>query len=80
MAYSKLVNNEITFSYREKYEEFYLCEYGEMKVRGEEIFEPSEYEYYFLDMDGDEKPELWFPEYRNLLPSLKCTRLKSRRN
>lgn len=62
-AYNRLVNNEITFSYREKYEEFYLCEYGEMKVRGEEIFEPSEYEYYFLDMDGDEKPELCIRKY-----------------
>lgn len=63
--YRKLVDNEVTFTVPETEEEFYLKEYGPLKIGGSEI-DPHEYVYYLFDMNGDGTPELCIWNYATL--------------
>jgi len=61
--YKKLVNNEITFLDPESGAEFHLEEFEEMKVYDGEVYDPSIFEYFFFDVDGDDRPELGIKKY-----------------
>ncbi|WP_310603179.1 hypothetical protein [Anaerosporobacter sp.] len=64
--FNRLLNNEVTFTVENpatgKEEEVYLNEFGHFCLYEEEderdVFNLSQYEYYFFDIDGDSTPEL----------------------
>lgn len=62
-AYKKLVCNEIPFIAPETGEEHYIEEYIDPAVYGGQIFDPHEFVYYLVDMDGDDTPELCVWKY-----------------
>ncbi|MCM1127785.1 MAG: WG repeat-containing protein [Lachnospiraceae bacterium] len=58
VKFKELLNNEITFTELKTGEEYYIDDYTGLRTYGSEKFEPSKFQYYLFDMDGDDAPEL----------------------
>ncbi|MCM1216581.1 MAG: hypothetical protein NC331_10235 [Lachnospiraceae bacterium] len=59
-AFRKLVQNEAAFYDRETKQEYLLKDYEgvQLDIAEEGAYDPSRFEYYFFDADGDGSPEL----------------------
>lgn len=63
--YRKLLGNEITFYDTETNRDYYLEQYGSMKVYDDEEYDLNQYTYIFFDIDEDNAPELCVTKYLN---------------
>lgn len=59
-AFRKLLQNEVTFYDPKTGQDFFLQDYDgvQLDIKNEGVYDPSRFEYYFFDADGDDYPEL----------------------